>query len=93
MRPGTPEEHAVGHDDAAFPAYRQELDHPLDEEQLGLRRLEGQGVVDVALVDTALEGRVGKDNGIPLLFIVTFGEGVLEFDAGGLDAVEHQVHE
>ena len=93
MRSRTPEEHTVGHDDAAFPAYRQELDHPLDEEQFGLLRLEGQGIVDVALVDAPLEGRVGKDNGIALLFIVAFGEGVLEFDAGGLDAVEHQVHE
>lgn len=87
------EEHALGDNDASGAAGLEQGKDALGEEQLGLGSVELEGLADVALIDTAGEGRVGHDDVVFALLGEALAEGVLVIDARVVDAVHHEIHE
>ena len=91
---GRAEQHPVRHDDSAAPAH---LEHPQEqrqEQKLRLFRfaqLQQVGGHDVR-VQTALEGRIGQDEGVLLPIRVLVGQAVPVLDEGVFHPMGHHVH-
>ena len=94
MGRGGAEQHAVGHDHRASTAHAEHTEHEREEQKLGLlgladlQKVSGDGII----VQTALEGGIGQDQGILLLVGVLVGEAVAVLDIGVVHAVGHHVH-
>ena len=94
MSLGGTEQHPVGYDDGAPPAY---LQHPQEEGQeqqlglLGLANLQQVGGHDVR-VQAPLEGGIGQNEGVLLPVGVLVAEAVPILNVGVVDAVGHHVH-
>ena len=94
VRGGRTEQHAVRHDAGAAPADAQHPQEQGQKQQLGFLGLADFEKIHrhSVCVQTALEGRVGQNQGILLLVRVLVAKAVPVLDKGVVDAVGHHVH-